>query len=50
MMDKLLENPPSVVIDGIRGAARNRTELIEVLVRKAVELQEKEASKPGPMG
>jgi len=39
LMDRLITNPPSIIVDGKRGAARNRTELIEVLVRKAAEQQ-----------
>ena len=37
MMDRLITNPPQAIIDGVRGAARNRTELVEVLVKKAAE-------------
>ncbi len=44
-MDKIIADPPSVAIDGLRGAARNRTELIEVLVKKAAELQAQEKAK-----
>lgn len=40
-MDRLITDPPAVCFDGIRGAARNRTELITVLVQKALEEQEK---------
>jgi len=39
LMDRLITNPPPIIVDGNRGAARNRTELIEVLVRKAAEMQ-----------
>jgi len=39
MMDRLITNPPEIIIDGVRGAARNRTELVKVLVKKAAELQ-----------
>lgn len=45
LMDKIISDPPSVAIDGLRGAARNRTELIEVLVKKAAELQAQEKAK-----
>lgn len=38
-MDRLITNPPSILIDGQRGAARNRTEVVEVLVKKALEMQ-----------
>ena len=41
-MDRLITNPPSVAIDGLRGAARSRTELIEVLVKKAAATMEGE--------
>lgn len=37
MMDRLITNPSPSIIDGSRGSARNRTELIEVLVAKAAE-------------
>jgi len=37
LMDRLITNPSPTIIDGTRGAARNRTELIEVLVNKAAE-------------
>jgi len=37
MMDRLITNPSPTIIDGVRGAARNRTELIEVLVTKAAQ-------------
>lgn len=37
-MDKLITNPLPIIVDSLRGAARNRTELIEVLVHKASEL------------
>jgi len=36
-MDRLLTNPPPIAFDGDRGAARNRTELIELLVRHAAQ-------------
>lgn len=44
-MDKLITNPPSMLIDGQRGAARNRTELVKVLVKKALEAQAAEMAK-----
>lgn len=44
-MDKLITNPPSIVVDGIRGAARNRTELVELLVKHALKVQEDELKK-----
>ena len=36
-MDRLITNPPAIAIDGLRGAARTRTELLEILVKKASE-------------
>lgn len=37
MMDRVITHPTEFILDGVRGAPRNRTELIEVLVRKAAE-------------
>lgn len=34
-MDQLVEHPPPMLVDGINGKARNRTEVIEILVRYA---------------
>lgn len=34
-MDQLVEHPPPMLVDGIKGKARNRTEVIEILVRYA---------------
>ena len=44
-MDRLITNPPAIAIDPERGPARSRTELIEVLVAKAVEKQARETKK-----
>jgi len=44
-MDRLLADPPAIIFDGVRGAARNRTELIEILVRKAADMQAEERKK-----
>lgn len=45
-MDRLLTNPPSVVIDPAKGAPRSRTELLEVLIECAArKSQEEKASK-----
>lgn len=41
MMDGLITNPPAVAIDEKLGQPRNRTELVEVLVRKAYDEQQK---------
>jgi hypothetical protein len=35
MMDRLITNPPAVAIDADLGKPRNRTELVEVLIKKA---------------
>lgn len=42
MMDGLITNPPAICIDPKLGQPRNRTELVEVLVKKAHEAQQKE--------
>lgn len=44
-MDRLITDPPAIVIDGLRGAARNQSELIRVLVKKAREQQDAEKPK-----
>lgn len=36
-MDRLITNPPAVAVDEKLGQPRNRTELVEVLVKKAFE-------------
>ncbi len=42
-MDMLIEHPPPLLVDGINGRARNRTEVIEILVRNAYSLIPDEA-------
>lgn len=44
-MDRLITNPPSILLDPARGAPRNRTELVEVLIRQAAEVQAAEKAK-----
>lgn len=47
MMDGLITNPPSIAIDADLGKPRNRTELVETLVKKAYAVMKegKEAAK-----
>ncbi len=46
LMDRLITNPPAILLDSHRGAPRNRTELVEVLVKKASEMQQGQHEKP----
>jgi hypothetical protein len=38
-MEGLITNPPPIIFDAVRGGPRSRTELIEMLVKRAVEEQ-----------
>ena len=45
MAEKLLTDPPSAAVDPILGNPRNRTELVENLIKYAYRLWEKERAK-----
>lgn len=41
VMDRLITDPPPIIIDPKRGGPRNRTELVETLVKLAADAQAK---------
>lgn len=45
-MDELITNPPSIAVDAKKGEPRNRTELVENLIRAALAAQREEVEKP----